>query len=150
MLLPFGLQIIYLKILLVIFIVELSLKLYKENFVMWRKFCAVVLMAALLVSCGCVASADGSAPAEYIFDFTDSKWVSENVVNDEYNDTISYGETPSVLAGNSETSFSYTCLWKKLFLGNSAFPGDTRRQICKADRAPQIGCVQGAISLGIR
>ena len=107
MLLPFGLQIIYLKILLVIFIVELSLKLYKENFVMWRKFCAVVLMAALLVSCGCVASADGSAPAEYIFDFTDSKWVSENVVNDEYNDTISYGETPSVLAGNSETSFSY-------------------------------------------
>ena len=65
------------------------------------------MIITLSICCCYVASADGSSPAEYTFDFTDSAWFAQNVVSEEYNSSIEYADTPSVLAGNPETKFSY-------------------------------------------
>lgn len=73
---------------------------------MFKKFCSVFLIAALF-ACSVTAFADDTLPADYVFDFTDSGWVSQNVVSEEYISSTSYGESPSVLAGNSETKFTH-------------------------------------------
>ena len=73
---------------------------------MIKKFCSILLIIAML-GCSVAAAADGSLPADYVFDFTDSEWVSQNVVSEEYINSTSYGDTPSVLAGNSETNFTH-------------------------------------------